>query len=68
MRLQILRVTVFDRDRPADYNDGPYCEHTGPVAQLGARVNGIHEVTGSNPVWSTNSLVVLPAKCVCCDF
>ena len=25
----------------------------GPVAQLGARVNGIHEVTGSNPVWST---------------
>ncbi len=28
--------------------------HRGPVAQLGARVNGIHEVTGSNPVWSTN--------------
>jgi hypothetical protein len=26
------------------------------VAQLGARVNGIHEVTGSNPVSSTNSL------------
>ena len=26
----------------------------GPVAQLGARVNGIHEVTGSIPVWSTN--------------
>ena len=25
----------------------------GPVAQLGARVNGIHEVTGSTPVWST---------------
>ena len=25
----------------------------GPVAQLGARVNGIHEVTGSIPVWST---------------
>jgi hypothetical protein len=24
------------------------------VAQLGARVNGIHEVTGSIPVWSTN--------------
>ena len=31
--------------------------HRGPVAQLGARVNGIHEVTGSNPVWSTNSLL-----------
>ena len=27
----------------------------GPVAQLGARVNGIHEVTGSIPVWSTNA-------------
>jgi hypothetical protein len=25
----------------------------GPVAQLGARMNGIHEVTGSIPVWST---------------
>ena len=24
------------------------------MAQLGARVNGIHEVTGSIPVWSTN--------------
>ena len=28
---------------------------SGPVAQLGARMNGIHEVTGSTPVWSTNS-------------
>jgi hypothetical protein len=27
---------------------------SGPVAQLGARLNGIQEVTGSNPVWSTN--------------
>ena len=27
---------------------------SGPVAQMGARVNGIHEVTGSIPVWSTN--------------
>jgi hypothetical protein len=26
----------------------------GPVAQLGARVNGIHEVAGSIPAWSTN--------------
>ena len=31
-------------------------EPNGPVAQLGARVNGIHEVTGSTPVWSTTSL------------
>ena len=28
----------------------------GPVAQLGARMNGIHEVTGSIPVWSTSFL------------
>ena len=26
------------------------------MAQLGARVNGIHEVTGSTPVWSPISL------------
>jgi hypothetical protein len=31
------------------------CGASGPVAQLGARVNGIHEVTGSIPVWSTIS-------------
>jgi hypothetical protein len=29
---------------------------SGPVAQLGARMNGIHEVTGSIPVWSTNPI------------
>ena len=29
----------------------------GPVAQLGARLNGIQEVTGSNPVRSTNLLL-----------
>jgi hypothetical protein len=27
---------------------------SGPVAQLGARVNGIHEVAGSIPARSTN--------------
>ena len=27
---------------------------SGPVAQLGARMNGIHEVAGSIPAWSTN--------------
>jgi hypothetical protein len=27
----------------------------GAVAQLGARVNGIHEVMGSIPISSTNS-------------
>jgi hypothetical protein len=32
----------------------------GPVAQLGARMNGIHEVTGSIPVWSTNLRSRLP--------
>jgi len=31
----------------------------GPVAQLGARMNGIHEVTGSIPVWSTNSKLLI---------
>src|SRR5262249_58788653 len=32
--------------------------NSGPVAQLGARMNGIHEVTGSTPVWSTTQLVL----------
>ncbi len=32
---------------------GAQAPSRGPVAQLGARVNGIHEVTGSIPVWST---------------
>ena len=32
---------------------GAQAPSLGPVAQLGARVNGIHEVTGSIPVWST---------------
>jgi hypothetical protein len=32
---------------------------SGPVAQLGARLNGIQEVTGSIPVRSTNSLTPL---------
>ena len=36
-------------------------EAKGPVAQLGARVNGIHEVTGSTPVWSTTFLQYLQA-------
>ncbi len=34
----------------------------GPVAQLGARVNGIHEVTGSTPVWSTTPSSGAPAS------
>jgi hypothetical protein len=33
---------------------------SGPVAQLGARMNGIHEVTGSIPVWSTKLLFTFP--------
>ena len=36
----------------------------GPVAQLGARVNGIHEVTGSNPVWSTTPFLESPVASV----
>jgi hypothetical protein len=36
----------------------------GPVAQLGARMNGIHEVTGSIPVWSTNLRSMIQAEVV----
>ena len=49
----------LDVDRPwsGRYHKGSSFRTTtsqsGPVAQLGARMNGIHEVTGSIPVWST---------------
>jgi len=36
----------------------------GPVAQLGARINGIDEVTGSIPVWSTNLRSMIQAEVV----
>ena len=35
------------------YNGGSSLLNQGPVAQLGARLNGIQEVTGSIPVRST---------------
>ncbi len=37
---------------------------SGPVAQLGARLNGIQEVTGSIPVRSTNSKLSIPVTWV----
>jgi hypothetical protein len=37
----------------------------GPVAQLGARMNGIHEVTGSIPVWSTISNLLFSDSAFC---
>ena len=47
-------ATCFDAIGPARYNSLLLRTGYGPVAQLGARMNGIHEVTGSIPVWSTN--------------
>jgi hypothetical protein len=44
---------------PERYNKDFPC---GPVAQLGARMNGIHEVTGSIPVWSTTLRSPEPAR------
>jgi hypothetical protein len=41
--------------RPRTVNMEGLQSQRGPVAQLGARMNGIHEVTGSTPVWSTIS-------------
>jgi hypothetical protein len=34
----------------------------GAVAQLGARLDGIEEVVGSNPIGSTNSRKIQPRK------
>lgn len=47
------RVSRFDHAKYGRYNFS--FTPSGPVAQLGARMNGIHEVTGSIPVWSTKS-------------
>ena len=59
MTARTARAVCGDRSMPRmiRYNPqfGRAARHTsGPVAQLGARMNGIHEVTGSIPVWSTN--------------
>lgn len=40
------------------YNEGSLLTTRGPVAQLGARLNGIQEVTSSILVRSTNSKLV----------
>ena len=39
---------------------GVYPSRHGPVAQLGARLNGIQKVRGSNPLGSTS-----PTSCIC---
>ncbi len=59
---------VFDHDQPAGYNETFARGQIGPVAQLGARVNGIHEVTGSNPVWSTSSPRAVSSVRAGCEF
>ena len=51
---------IFDQARDASYNQGLAFPPSGPVAQLGARMNGIHEVTGSIPVWSTKPFISSP--------
>jgi hypothetical protein len=38
----------------------------GAVAQLGARLDGIEEVVGSNPIGSTNFVKNLPQKTANC--
>jgi hypothetical protein len=59
---------AFDHEATAALESCVRCVPTdGPVAQLGARLNGIQEVTGSIPVRST----ILPsslddlARCLC---
>src|SRR5439155_19573909 len=44
----------FARPCSCRYNKHSSLHRRGPVAQLGARLNGIQEVTGSIPVRSTN--------------
>ena len=53
--LRTPRPDGLTASEPVRYH-GPLVVPTrGPVAQLGARMNGIHEVAGSIPAWSTTS-------------
>ncbi len=58
-RLALTRAVHFSSPRRLTAPKGvgilDLLRPSGAVAQLGARVNGIHEVTGSIPVSSTNS-------------
>ena len=55
--LQQHVTTRFDAAR-TECDNGFQSYNSGAVAQLGARIDGIDEVTGSNPVGSTiNSLL-----------
>src|SRR5207237_139586 len=51
-RRPLTDKVLLNRLNPRRYHEKS--GKSGPVAQMGARVNGIHEVTGSIPVWSTN--------------
>jgi hypothetical protein len=50
-RAELARGAVFSDTPRASMN--VLRSRSGPVAQLGARLNGIQEVTGSTPVRST---------------
>ena len=45
---------VFDKSLLACYKKAVWFAFSGPVAQLGARMTGSHEVVGSIPTRSTN--------------
>ena len=54
---------VFDLTVPVAVQSDVRPASNGPVAQLGARLNGIQEVTGSTPVRSTKpSFLVLISR------
>ena len=53
--------------RSVDESEGPVLtlitlQLGGAVAQLGARLDGIEEVVGSNPIGSTNILLYSPER------
>ncbi len=58
-RQEGARGRFLDAPGSLRYDESPVC---GAVAQLGARLNGIQEVTGSIPVSSTKLTRFLPEK------
>ena len=51
-----LRTFMMPRRSEIENQKSEITNHPGPIAQLGARLNGIEEAGGSNPPGSTEQM------------
>ena len=59
-RRKVARTTSLTTYNTNDINASAVFSTGGAVAQLGARLDGIEEVVGSNPIGSTNKNRFMP--------